>query len=463
MDSITEEFAHANCGDRRRTARLQHVSRQLWQRFHALLPEACQGWAEVQGAYRLWACPEVTLAAVIASHRQATQARAQAHPVIYAVQDTTELDFTGRQMRGLGPLNYQERRGLFWHMTLLVTPERVPLGVWHIATWARAGLDRRRTAARKREATADKESARWLTGYKEACALQAAVPDTQVISVADREGDIYEIFAEATTQQAAAAWVIRARHDRATVQMDGVRTQPLRLAVALAPVVCHGTVTIPATGNRAARVATVVVRRATVVLRPPFRKGERLPTLTVTVVSVRELAPPSEVEPLEWVLLTDLPVDTPAAAGAVVEIYAARWEIEVFFRTWKTGGRVEASQLSSTDRLEPYAGVLAVIAWRVLYLARLGATTPELPATVILSHAEIAALRLLIPPAHRWAPSAAGPSIGEAIRLIAGLGGFLGRTGDGPPGVETLWRGLRRVYDAARVMEQMTLEAEKCV
>jgi hypothetical protein len=414
----------------------------------------------------------VTLTTILDGHRQASLARAQQVPEVLAIQDTTEVAYPQRQIAGLGPLTTATLTGLLWHMTLLVTPDRVPLGIWTVETLVRTALGRKAAGTRKLEPIEAKESGRWLRGYQAACTLQQQAPQTQVISVADREADIYEIFTEAAQAVAAAGsaagWLIRATRERTLVVASGGGTRSLRLAVALAPVLATGTLAVPLTPGRAAREARITLKVVSVTLRPPWRRDRHLPPVTVTVVVAQEVGTPADGGPsLQWVLLTSLPVTGVADACALLARYAARWEIEVFFRTWKTGCRVEALQLMTRDRLEPCLGLYAVLAWRLLYLSRVARTSPDLSAQAVLSPEELQALAILaVHP--RYGPPQL-ETLGQAMRELAGLGGFLNRTHDGPPGVETLWRGLAKImplvtaWTNARHFVEAQNEGERCV
>ena len=446
-EHFAEEFP-SDWGDARLTNRCRLLGRRLWEAMNRSLTDSCHGWAEVMGAMRFFAQPGVTLLSMLAAHQRATLERVRACPLVYAIQDTTELAFSAKKTRGMGLLNSETHTGLLCHLTWLVTPERVPLGVWRVTLWARLTLTRRITRARKTEPVAAKESGRWLEGYQAACVLQQET-GTRVISVADREADLYELFVEATAATASAAWVIRARHPRSVVLQEG-RRLPLDLALALAPPAGAGQLAVPARPGHPARTAQVVLKIVSVTLRPPFRKGQRPPPVTVTVVVVREVDPPAGSEPVQWVLLTSLPVTTLAAAAGVVEIYAARWEIEVFFRTWKTGCRVEQLQLSTRERLEPCLAMYAIVGWRLLYLTRLGRIAPELASEEWFAPLELQVIACLA--VLRTRKACLTRTLGEALYAVALIGGFLGRRGDGDPGPETLWRGFNRIYDGVLLL-----------
>ena len=204
--------------------------------------------------------------------------------------------------------------------------------------------------------------------------------------------------------------------------------------------------TVPRHGGEPARAASLSVRFATVTLLPPCNK-KPLGPIQISVVLTREEAPPPDVkEPLEWLLLSTAAVASLADAVERVQWYTCRWGIEVFHRVLKSGCQIEDRQLGTADRLEACLAIDAVVAWRIHHLTYLGRTTPDLPCDAVF---EDDLWKGVIVFRTRKPPPGKPPSLREMIRMIGGLGGFLGRKSDGEPGPETLWRGLQRADDIA--------------
>ena len=211
-------------------------------------------------------------------------------------------------------------------------------------------------------------------------------PSTQLVCLADSEADIYELLAEATTEPRRLDWIIRACQNRALLRGNGEETAEkyVREQVGGQPVLF--THTIQVRGRKAkvscetrgrrqprqARQAEMEVRAARVTLRPPRRADRELPTVTVNVVLVREVDPPDNDVPVEWLLLTSLPVDAMEQVRQVIQYYCVRWMIEVFFRVLKSGCRVEERRLENIDRLLSCLAVYMIVAWRTLYVCRSG-------------------------------------------------------------------------------------------
>ena len=454
LDWVQEEMAGLSLGDARLVTRQQRLLSALFMQASQSIPTACQGAAEIKAAYRWLDHVRVTPGRVLAPHTRATQHRVAQHPVVLTVQDTSELDFTGKQVAAeLGPLTSTHCRGLFVHPTLAVTPEKVCLGVVAVELRVRpAGT----VPEQHTRPLAAKESQRWLTGYQTACALAAATPGTQIISVADREGDIFELYAEAGRTEAGrrADFVIRAAQNRrvTVADADGVTLTKLWDAAAAAPVLGTVSYHLTRTAVRQARDLTQTVQAVTVTVQPPARPAGTVPLAPVSLqaVLVREMAPPAGEDPVEWLLLTSLAVATLPAALWVVQIYLCRWQVEVYFKVLKSGCRVEKLYLATRDRLTKVLALYLIIAWRVLYLAQVGRACPALSCTALFSASEWQAVYLV---ATKQPPPAAPPSLDTLVRMIAGFGSFVGRTGDGPPGITSLWIGLQRAMDYARAYD----------
>lgn len=436
------EFGRAELGDARRTARLVALAEALGANPTASLPEACSERAALKAAYRFFATGAVTPAAILVSHVQATYVRLAAVPLVLAAQDTTLLDWTAHAATtGLGPLGSAQRQGLLVHSTLALTPDRVPLGLLAQEVWARDAATYGQLPDQHARVLADKESQKWLTSLTAVCAARTACPQTRFVSVGDREADVYDLFA--APRPVGVDLLVRATQDRCLADADHRR---LHAAVAAAPVAATATLRLPRRATQPARQATLAVRWRMVTLRPPARRAsEALPCATVWAVwAVEEAAPPGH-EPVAWLLLTTVPVITTDDALDRLAWYACRWGIEVWHKVLKSGCRLEARQLATADRLQRCLALYSVIAWRILWATMLARTLPDAPCTVLLDEDEWQALFCTIH--HTPTPPTAPPPLREAVRWLAQLGGFLGRTRDGDPGVTVLWRGFQHLAD----------------
>jgi hypothetical protein len=197
---------------------------------------------------------------------------------------------------------------------------------------------------------------------------------------------------------------------------------------------------------RDSREAEVVARAARVTLRPPYRRGRQLPPVTINVVLVSEVNPPPHDEPVEWLLLTSLPIDTPEQIRQIIQDYCVRWMIEILFRVLKSGCRVEERLFEHLDRLLTCLAVYLIVAWRTLYVCRLGRGCPQISCEAVFEPAEWKSVWTVV---RRETPPAEPPPLGEFVRLVAQLGGYVNRKRDDPPGPQTVWIGLQRTHDFA--------------
>jgi hypothetical protein len=447
-----DELADVDLGDRRLNRRAMKVLGILGKQPSRSIPGSCRSWSETLAAYRLFDNERVTAARLLAPHFAATAQRMREHPVVLLVQDSSELDYTGKEsINGLGPLNWVERQGMFCHVSLAVTPQRLSLGLVEAQFWAHDPGSPRKNRTRKHTPIDQKQSGWWLRSYRRACQVAKEVPDTKVVSVADREGDIYEVFVvwQEAAQEPRAGWVIRACQDRSLPEKEPGqqwRYQKLWARVADSPVLGMIEFRLPRKGKRPARQVTQTLQACEVELKPPQRLGEKLPVVKVWAVLAREVDTPAGEEPLEWLLLTSEPVQTQAAAQQIVDWYLARWQIEVFFRVLKSGCRIEQLSLRRTDRLQCVIALYMIVAWRVLWVSALGRLGPELPADVVFAEEEWKSVYSVVKHAK---PPPKAPALGEFVRMVASLGGYLGRKGDGPPGTQTLWTGMQSMIHYA--------------
>ena len=455
MSALAAELAAIDLGDQRLNHRAQRVAEKLGEKPTVSIPAACGGWDETKAAYRLFDHPEVTAESVLAPHIACTEERLRAHPRVLCVQDTTELDYTSKQdIAGLGPLNYETRRGMYLHPTLALTPERVPLGLLDLYSWVRepGSLGQEKDPSRALE---EKESVRWVDGFAGVNALAEQLEDTRLTYIADREGDIYDLFVEAPCPERGADWLVRVQHQERLLT-DG---RKLRAVLDAAPVLTEVTFDKPASNGRPARTVHQQIKAVRVTLKAPSRPDRTLAEVTVTALLAFEPNPPADEDPLVWVLLTNLPVETPQQAIEKLAWYLCRWQIEVYFKVFKSGCRVEQLQLEKRERLEPALAFYMIIAWRVLYLTMLGRECPQMPCDTVFADEEWRAVYLVT---QRQAPPDAPPSLDTMVRMVATLGGFLNRKSDGFPGPKTLWIGLQRIPDFVLALQAQRSIGESC-
>ena len=442
-----QEFGGAPLGDKRLSRRLVKSAHMMAESPMDSFPAAAKGdAASVAGFYRMMEQPEeseVTVENLLSVHRERTIERIANQSSVLLIQDGTDLNFAthgageglgliGRNRSGEGSL------GLHLHSTLAVSASGVPLGVM--------GLEFDAPAARDESCKSDSnhKTQRWIRGLQDSAQAAQRVPDVSCIAVMDREGDAHEIFHHCR-QLEPLDWIVRAKHDRVLGAQgarlfDRIRQAPVQARVEIE--VMRSSARRSARGPREkalreARLAACALRwqEVTILANPSSSRSTSVP---LNLVHVQETSVPRDgSDPLEWFLLTSLPVEHAEAAEQLLEYYRLRWRIEDWHRILKSGCQAEFLNLQTADRLERAIAIKAVIAWRLHAMVRLGRDTPELPAEVLFSHLEIRMLELVALDRKRPAPS----NLGRAVLTMAMLGGYLARKNDPPPGHKVIWTG----------------------
>lgn len=451
-DWAQQELSRARLGDARLQARLVTLARDFYARPRAQIPQACGSRAKAKAAYRFFDHRGTTMDAILQSHYEATAARVSAQAVVLAVQDTTSLNYNAQPaIENLGPIGSRRdgALGLMVHDTMAFTPTGLPLGLMDVQVWARDAQHFGKRATRHARPIEDKESNKWLKSVAAVARVQQNCPQTTLVSVGDREADIFELFDFARKLKGAPKLLIRAEQNRKLTEDHAT----LWAHLGAQPIAGMQHLQVPRRGNRAARIAKMAISYARIELKAPKRK-EKLKPITVWAVWARETDVPQNTTALEWMLLTTCEVESFAQATERIAWYAARWGIEVYHRTLKSGCQIETRQLGSADRIEACLAIDLVVAWRILHLTKLGRDHPDVPCTLYFTEAEWKALLTFVnrDPNVPNAP----PSLREATRLVAGLGGFLGRKCDGEPGTQTLWLGLQRLDDITAMYQVFT-------
>jgi hypothetical protein len=445
-DWAEEEFGGVDLYDLRLRRRLDELARAFMDRPGKLLPEIYKGdEAGAKAAYRFFSNRQVSMQKLLEGHYGTSVERMRKHKVVLAVQDTTELNYaTHVETEGLGPIGTKKdgAQGLIVHDTMAFTDQGVPLGLVDVQCWAREGTGKREK--RKELPIEQKESMKWLRSYRAASRLQETLDDSMVVSIGDRESDIYELFLDAEEHERGAQLLVRADKARQRKayqsEEEGGEAEYLWPLLLKERAVADYVVKVSKKGTLPKRDARVEVRYKEVTLKSPTQRPDLKKKVRVWAVHVVEIGYGPEVnEPLDWMLLTTVPVRTTEEALERVQWYTRRWCIEVYHKTLKSGCRIEDRQLGTADRLEACLALDMVVAWRINWLVKVGREMPEMDCTEHFSEEEWQVV---------WVAKKKGPlpkkppSMRTMIRMVAALGGFLGRKNDGEPGATTLWRGL---------------------
>lgn len=444
IDWAVNEFGAADLGDARRTARLISLARQLGTGPHCSFPQALSA-SELKAAYRFFDNDEIDVDGILSTHIGQTLARMSEVPVVLAIQDTTEYNLSHLPATtGLGYGSNEKVRGFFMHSILAVTPDGLPLGVLGMKTWARPDEQFGKKHKRRQLPVEEKESFKWIEGIQQLHLLQERCPQTKLVTVCDREADIYDLFA--LERAKGVEYLVRAAWNRRVIHPEGYLWEAMQAAERTGTT----TLRIPARGGEPERLAQMEVRCAAVRVRPPYdRRHDGLADLDLYAVWAVELAPPEGSEAVQWMLLTSMPIETMDQALECLSWYARRWTIETWHRVLKSGCQIEARQFGDIERFERATALFCVIAWRILYATLLGRLDSGAPCEILLQRVEWQALYCRANGTTKLPKET--PSLGQAILWIAKLGGYLGRKNDRPPGATVLWRGFLALHECLQM------------
>ena len=444
---VEQELCTLELNDARRERRLKRIVDRLASQPSLSIPRACADKAEMNATYYAWNSPHVTPEAILAAHRDATVERLSSLPVVLVATDTTNIDLTTHEsVEGLGHLDNKTRFGLKVHSAVAISPEGGFLGTLHQHVWARDPQALGQFKERRKRDLSEKESQRWLDTLD---AVQQVIPESTVgVLVGDREADIYGLFAH--PREAHMELLVRSAWNRRTE--NGYLHDRVRAELPCGKL----TITVPRSEKRAERTAVLTLRYAKVSILPPKNLVSKMGKqgVEVWIVLAEEETPADGVkDPVSWLLLTTLPMNNSADAAQCVAYYTRRWLIERFHYVLKSGCGVEKLQLHSIDALETALATYDVVAWRLLNLTLHARLTPEAPCSVVFEQAEWEAL--CVRSTKKSIPPKKPPTLHEAVRMIAKLGGFLGRKSDGEPGVKTIWQGLVALHEVVETYTAM--------
>lgn len=458
--NLCDEFVGCDFGDVRLSKRILNMANNFEGNPQRSIPSTFKTRNEWEACYRFFDNESVTPDAIIEPHIQATRQRIRDYDVVVLAQDTTELDLTRphQQVEGAGPMDHESRRGAFFHPTMAFTNDGVPLGFVSQQSWTRDKIskesEQEKSTKRKAAPIEEKESYRWLIALQAANETAKDCPETTCICTGDSESDIYELYALAHKlrgDQANLHLLVRAGQNRNTTEdsylKDLVRKAPL-LAIQNISIRAREAKNSkgdsPRNRPREARNADVEIRALRVEVERPKNVPSTLPkALALSVVLVEEVNPPEGEDAICWMLVTTLPIDTEEQIHAIIHYYCVRWQIEVYFRTLKSGCRIEYRRFEHIDRVKNCLALFSIVAWRIMYICHLGRECPDMDCEAIFEPSEWKSVFAVL---KKEIPTTGCPKLQEVVRAIAQLGGFVNRPKN-QPGTQTLWLGMQRCYD----------------
>lgn len=450
------EFGGAPLGDKRLSDRLVEAAGAQAEKPGRAFSGVAEGdCAKVKGYYRLIDKPDgsaVNMQNILLPHRERTIRRMKAQRRVLCIQDGSNLNYSNLdQCEGLGVIGTNqtgaESGGLHLHSTLAITTDGLPLGVLRAECSAPEPKRKGENPSPRTIPIEEKKTFCWIEGVQDCKQLKSRMPHTSLICVMDREADFFEMFDEHRTNCSCVDLLIRAKHNRATTGeyklFETARQSPVqaRLKIQVPRQSARPKKTRQkARPKREMRIADASLRYIQAELNPPQNYKEKDP-IRVWVVHVREDIPVAGTDPIEWFLLTTIEIKSIDDAFNCVKWYCLRWRIEDWHRVLKSGCGVEKLGHKTAERLSRAIAISVVIAWRIMLMTLLGRETPDLPPDVLFSDMEIKVLKAYAKKKALCPPD----NIGEAVKLVAKLGGYLGRSGDPPPGHQLMWQGYQKL------------------
>lgn len=449
-----EEIDDGAFKDARLGRRFARLLKQISNGIGGSIPFACQDWASTKAAYRFFANGRVEEAEILSGHFAATRARYDdSTGPILLIQDTTEFSYQRADANAIGitrSINSGRAKdgrirrhtvcGMLMHSSLAVTTEGLPLGLAAVKFWTRKKFKGTAQLKKKINPTRvpieKKESVRWLDNLRQSIDLLGQ-PE-RCIHIGDRESDIYELYC--LTQKLGAHFLVRTCVDR--LAGDGGHT----IATEMAETRVKGLHRIEVRDDKGEVIKVALeIKFKRISVLPPIGKQKHYPALNLTVIHASERSTPKGRKPIEWKLITDLPVRKRSDVIEKINWYAMRWKIEVFHKILKSGCKAEDARLRTAERLANLLAVFCILSWRILWLTMLNRTDPDASPRMALTGTEIALLDQLVGDAgnRRCHPG----TLAFYLTKLARLGGYLARAGDPPPGIVVIWRGLSRLTD----------------
>jgi Transposase DNA-binding/Transposase Tn5 dimerisation domain len=443
-------FGGVHLHDLRRTRRAVQVATRLAENPLGSLPAQLHTWKATKALYRLLGEDDVTFAALMQPHVQQTRAQATAAVVSLLVQDTTDIDLSHRhKISGVGQIGNERGRGFFLQTVLAVHPASgAVLGCIAQEPFVRipAPAGEARHHRRKR---AERETDVWI---RQVQVIGTPAPGSTWVHVGDRGADMFPFFQ--ACQQTQTHFLVRAAQNRRVQEQDAAISYLLTQARSW-PSQASRPFEVPARHGHPRRSTYLQLACGPMTLLPPRqepRTGKE--PLTMWVVRVWEEQAPDGEEPLEWVLLTSVPITSLEQGWECVDWYRQRWLVEDYHQCLKSGCRIEERQLQSVEGLMRLLGLLSPLAVRLLQIRATARANPERLAQEVIEPLLLAVV------AQRSGHAPATMTVGTFCREVARLGGYLARTHDGPPGWRTLWKGwlvLQPFLEGVRFASQLRL------
>lgn len=419
---IYHQFVKINVNDVRLQKRAVEIAEGCAEHPEESLAGRFDDWAELKATYRFFSNSKITHQVLQQPHYREVLEKARfSEELVLFIQDGSELLFNSHPWtQGLGPTADSSGNGLMFHSCLVAkyheSKETEILGLGYQEAWVRP---------EKKLAGDSKESEVWLRTLE-----KIGRPQENWVSVGDRGNDIYDFLHNAN--RLGWKFAVRARHDR-KVEVDGAQER-LFSWIRQQTAKCTSKLYVKAKGEEFSGEVTLEITWVKAKLFPP---GNTSFVAAEEVTYIRAWSP--QRPRLEWLLITNLPIENEKAALSIIEIYRRRWLIEDYHKAVKTGFRIEDNQLKQASRILALFGMIGVIATRLLAMRERCRLSPETPV-----EEEVPKTWIMLIERHLMVKL---KTARDFWRSLARMGGFIGRKSDGEPGWQTIWKGYKRLQD----------------
>jgi transposase-like protein/transposase Tn5 family protein len=450
---MINELKDINVGDKRLNNRVLKVAADMFAAPHETIMGASGDWAAAKGAYRLFDNERFSEASIREPHEISTVERiSSVKETVFAIQDTMTLNYSHHpKKQGLGHI-HGDMHGCFTHNTLMMSESGSVLGLLDQKIYIHEASER--DSKHKEKPITEKESYRWIEGLRKVYNLTS---DYDVVILSDRESDIFEYLSEA--EKLGQKVLLRAARDRGLFRDKHYVRDSLWSYLKKEPRQCIYELIVPKRHNKPARKANVELRYVNkLVFMPPQRSPKAqmgtLNSVTFNAIWIKEQNPPRGESGLEWMLITNIAIEDIACAKKMAKWYCMRWHVENFHRILKSGCKIKDCRLENYESLKKLISLKSIIAYRLYSLTLIGRVKPTASCERVLS--ELEWKTLVIRHNKTQTIPKKPPTIYEATRMLAKLGGFLGRRSDGEPGMTHIWRGWEKLEESVKMMEALS-------
>lgn len=440
MHKITvKDFPGLNLGDKRRDERLVKIIENIIKRPGSSIPRHNEKWYDTKATYEFFKNEDIKLEAISGAISAFGVSRAKQQQLL-VIHDTSTISYNDLEADGLGYIDNAAGKGIFCHSSIAATVDGIPVGLLNQLIWSREISELGKSAKRKQKPFEEKESYKWYEGIK---SVNELLGEQMIkVHIGDRDADIYELFFNAPAEKA--ELLIRARHNRKTATGSELWQHISKQKIA-----AEEEIVIPdRTGKRKKKVR-VQIRYKEVEVLSPTHKAKMYESVVLTAIEIRQKG--NNKDGIHWKLLTTLSISNAEEAKQCMRWYSYRWLIERFHYVLKSGCGIEALQLKRADSLMKAVAIYSLAAFNIMQLTYQSRQTPDVSCEVVLSPKQWEALYMLKFKTSKLPKQP--PSLQEATRWLAQMGGHLGRKSDGPPGLKTVWQGYESLLQAVALYE----------